>query len=212
MQRRLPVYILIDTSGSMKGEAIQSVNSGLRAMISTLRQDPYALESAWLSLITFDNEVKEVFALTPLERVQLQEITTPSYGATLLGAALQLLLERVDRDIRRSSPENKADWKPLLFVMTDGSPSDPLAYRQAIPEIHRRGFGSILACGVGPKAKLDELRELTDQVVLLETMDSAGFASLFRWVSTSVSSGSNRIGGSTALTLPPPPPEIRVVL
>ena len=48
MSRRLPVYILIDTSGSMRGEPIQSVNSGLQNMLSTLKQDPFALESVWI--------------------------------------------------------------------------------------------------------------------------------------------------------------------
>ena len=37
--RRLPVYLLIDTSGSMRGEAIASVNVGLNALISSLRKD-----------------------------------------------------------------------------------------------------------------------------------------------------------------------------
>ena len=41
--RRLPVYLLIDTSGSMKGEPIESVKVGIESMIATLRQDPYAL-------------------------------------------------------------------------------------------------------------------------------------------------------------------------
>jgi uncharacterized protein YegL len=52
--RRLPVYLLLDTSGSMRGEPIQSVNVGLHAMLQALRQDPYALESVHLSVITFD--------------------------------------------------------------------------------------------------------------------------------------------------------------
>ena len=49
--RRLPVFILLDTSGSMRGEPIHSVNVGLQAMLSALRQDPYALESVHLYLV-----------------------------------------------------------------------------------------------------------------------------------------------------------------
>ncbi|MCI5168316.1 MAG: tellurium resistance protein TerY, partial [Candidatus Electrothrix sp. GM3_4] len=45
MPRRLPIYIAIDTSGSMHGEAIQSVNVGVQAMLTALRQDPHALDS-----------------------------------------------------------------------------------------------------------------------------------------------------------------------
>ena len=43
MSRRLPVYILIDTSGSMKGEPIESVKVGMSDIIASLRMDPYAL-------------------------------------------------------------------------------------------------------------------------------------------------------------------------
>ena len=41
--RRLPVYLVLDTSGSMYGEPIEAVNNGLHTLISTLSSDPYAL-------------------------------------------------------------------------------------------------------------------------------------------------------------------------
>jgi uncharacterized protein YegL len=56
--RRLPIYILLDTSGSMRGEPIEAVKTGLRALLSSLSRDPYALETVYLSIITFDREAK----------------------------------------------------------------------------------------------------------------------------------------------------------
>ena len=56
MSRRLPVYLLIDTSGSMRGEPIESVKVGIEAMLSTLRTDPYALDTVSISIITFDRK------------------------------------------------------------------------------------------------------------------------------------------------------------
>ena len=70
MGRRLPVYMLIDTSGSMRGEPIESVKVGLEAMLSILRQEPYALDTVNISIITFDREVKVLAPLTPLEDFQ----------------------------------------------------------------------------------------------------------------------------------------------
>ena len=210
--RKLPVYILLDTSGSMRGEPIQSVNVGLQAMLSALRQDPYALENVHLSIITFDVEAREYLPLTPLADVKLGEIASPSAGATFLGAALELLIERVDRDIRKSSDDAKGDWRPLLFVMTDGSPSDLHAYREAITELKQRNFGSIIACAAGPKAKTDVLLELTDRVVKLDTMDASAFSGFFKWVSASVATGSSSAGVNGQVSLPPPPPEVQVVL
>lgn len=210
--RRLPVYILLDTSGSMRGEPIHSVNVGLQAMLSALRQDPYALESVHLCVITFDIEAREYLPLTPLDAVKLGEIPSPDSGATFLGAALELLVVCVDRDVRKSTAESKGDWRPLLFVMTDGSPSDLHAFRQAIPAVRQRNFGAIVACAAGPKAKLDVLRELTDRVVQLDTLDAAGFSGFFKWVSASVAVGSSSAGLTGQMSLPPPPPEVQLVL
>jgi uncharacterized protein YegL len=210
--RRLPVYILLDTSGSMRGEPIHSVNVGLQSMLSGLRQDPYALESVHLSIITFDIEAREYLPLTPLEQVQLAQVEVPSAGATFMGAALELLIERVDADVRKSTMDAKGDWRPLLFIMTDGSPSDMYAYQQAIPQVQQRNFASIVACAAGPKAKQEHLLQLTDRVVVLDSMDAASFASFFKWVSASVVAGSSSAGLTEDISLPPPPPEVQLVL
>lgn len=42
--RRLPVYLLLDTSGSMHGEPIEAVKNGVQTLLTTLKQDPYALK------------------------------------------------------------------------------------------------------------------------------------------------------------------------
>jgi uncharacterized protein YegL len=181
-------------------------------MITALRQDPYALETVYLSIITFDIEAKELLPLTPIADVTLPDIQVPDSGPTFLGAALDLLVQRVDRDVIRSTAEQKGDWRPLLFVMTDGSPSDLQRYREMIPEVKVRNFGHVVACAAGPKAKLPPLAELTDTVVTLDTSDSSTFTSFFRWVSASVAFGSSSAGVTTPVGLPPPPDEIQVVI
>ena len=128
MSRRLPVYILIDTSGSMKGEPIESVKVGLSDMIASLRLDPYALETACISIITYDKDVKQILPLTELENLQLPEIVCPEAGPTHMGAALELLCQRYDAEVNMGSKEQKGDWMPLLFILTDGKPSDLLAF------------------------------------------------------------------------------------
>lgn len=210
--RKLPVYILLDTSGSMKGEPIHSVNVGMQAMLSALRQDPFALESVHLCIITFDIEARVFLPLTRLEQVNFSDIKVPSSGATFLGAALELLVKSIDKEVNKSTKSSKGDWSPLLFVMTDGSPSDLYSFTCAVEEIKKRNFGSILACAAGPNANHEYLLALTDKVVTMETMDSTAFLQLFKWVSSSVSINSMSASTSNQNSLPPPPPEINLVI
>ena len=214
MSRRLPIYIIIDTSGSMNGEPILSVNVGLQAMVHALRQDPHALETVHLSIITFDNDVKEIFPLTALEEVQIPEITCPKSGATNLGTALELAMKHMERDVSKSDTDKKGDWRPMLFIMTDGSPSDTALFNEMVIKIRQSDFGKIIACAAGSKAKESFLKQITDTVVSLDTTDSASFSSFFKWVSASVEQSSIGIGAGTdnASPLPPPPDEIQIVI
>lgn len=212
MIRRLPVYLLLDTSGSMKGEPIESVKVGLETMITSLRRDPFALESVHLSIITFDREVNEILPLTELENLQLPEINTPDSGPTHLGKALELLYEKCEQEIIRGTATKKGDWRPLLFIMTDGKPSDMAIYQEYVPKIKSFGFGTIVACAAGPKANIDSLKLLTDHVVHLDTTDSSTFNQFFKWVSASVSTGSRSQGTDEANELPPPPPVVHAVI
>jgi len=210
--RHLPVYILIDTSGSMKGEPIESVKVGLADMIATLRLDPYALETVCISIITFDRNVNQILPLTELESLQLPDICTPDSGPTHMGAALRMLCEKVDVEVKKSSFEQKGDWRPLLFLLTDGKPSDLMEYDTIIPVVKKVNFASIVACAAGPQAKTEPLQKLTDKVFRLDTMDATSFKKFFVWVSDVIGLGGKSVGTTDSLELPGPPAEINVVI
>ena len=212
MARRLPVYLLIDTSGSMKGEPIESVKVGIEAMLSTLRNDPYALETVSISIITYDKDANQLIPLTPIDDLQMPEITTPDSGPTHMGAALEMLCEKVDKEVNKGTKEQKGDWMPLLFLMTDGKPSDIQAYNNVIPKIKNSNFATIVCCAAGPKAKTEELRLLTDKVYQIDTLDSATLMKFFKWVSGIIGEGNKSMGATEELIIPPPPEEVNVVI
>jgi uncharacterized protein YegL len=210
--RRLPVYFLLDTSGSMRGEPIQALNNALSGMINTLRSDAQALDSLWISIVTYDREVKEIAPLTELVSFQLPEITCPQSGPTNTGAGLEYIIQQVKKDVIKGSSTQKGDWKPLLFVFTDGKPSDMLLYREKITEIKNLNFGAVVGCAAGPKADDVILKELTDNVVHLDSADSQTLKSFFKWVSETIEQGNKSQGTGESITLPPPPSEITVVI
>lgn len=211
--RRLPVYLLLDCSGSMFGEPIEAVKNGVQVLVSTLRQDPYALETAYLSIITFDSSAHQVSPLTELSTFQQPNIQAS--GCTALGEALTLLSQKADQEVTKTTPEQKGDWKPLVFIMTDGEPTDDL--NRGIAEFKKRKWGMVVACAAGAGANTDTLKKITECVVSLDTADSATIKAFFKWVSASVSTGSMKVEeiGAEATTLnelPPPPPEVNIVV
>lgn len=209
--RRLPVFLLLDTSGSMSGEPITAVNTGLGVLVGALRQDPHALESVYLSIITFDVEARVILPLTSLENIQTPEVTAPQSGPTHMGEALELLGKQFAKEIIRTSGDVKGDWAPFLFIMTDGKPSDRALFDEQCSKIRALGFASIIGCVAGPSAREEDLRPVCDHIISLDTMDSQSFTSMFKWVSSAISGGNRSMGATSQVVLPPPPPEIQVV-
>ncbi|ROI14189.1 vWA domain-containing protein [Epilithonimonas hominis] len=212
MNRRLLAYFLLDTSGSMKGEAIEALNNGFNGLISMLRTDPQAMDSLHVSVITFDRNVTNLVPLVDLASYQPVEITCPESGPTHTGHALEMVHNLVKTELIKGSPERKGDWKPLLFVFTDGKPSDLQMYREYIPKIKALDFGVIVGCAAGPKAEVSFLQELTDDVVKLDTTDSNTLTTFFKWVSSSIELGSKSQGTGESVTLPPPPSELNIIV
>src|SRR5438874_12496210 len=103
--RRLPVYLVLDTSGSMTGEPIEAVRQGVKALLADLRSDPQALETAYLSVITFSNNAQQVIPLTEL--TAFNEPNLAASGSTALGDALKVLEDSLEREVRKSSPTQK---------------------------------------------------------------------------------------------------------
>ncbi len=155
--RRLPVYLLLDCSGSMMGEPIEAVRQGIKALLSELRGDPQALETAYLSVITFDSQ--------------------------------------------------KGDWRPLVFILTDGSPTDTAAFERAVQNIKSAKIANIVACAAGSNARTEHLKRITDNVLMMNTLSAGDMAQFFAWVSGSIKMSSKSLDAKPGmpLRLPPPP-------
>ena len=209
--RRLPVYLLLDCSGSMMGEPIEAVRQGVKALLSELKGDPQALETAYLSVITFDSSARQVIPLTEL--MQFQEPELKACGATALGGALNLLIDCVNREVRKSTDTQKGDWRPLVFLLTDGAPSDLETFRQAAEALKSMKAANIVACAAGSRAETSYLKQITENVLMMNTLSAGDMARFFAWVSGSIKMSSKSLDAKpgAAIELPPPPPGFVVV-
>ncbi len=212
MARRLPLYLLLDTSGSMFGEPIAALNNGVSLLIHTLSNDPIALDSVWVSIITFNSKITQLQPLTALADIPLQNINCPRSGPTLTGKALEFLEKKVKVEVRKNSANQKGDWRPVLVIFTDGKASDSSLFNKMIQPIKDLNFATILACGAGEKVDFSELEKLTTNIMRLDTLNGEDFMKFFKWVSTSIEASSKTIGIKSNVTLPLPPLDIDQVM
>lgn len=207
--RRLPVYLVLDCSGSMTGAPIEAVRQGMKTLLGELKSDPQALETVFLSVITFDTTARQVIPLTELMLVK--EPPFQATGTTALGAALRLLSDCIDKEVRQTTPTQKGDWKPLIFLMTDGAPTDK--WEDAADDLKNKKPGNFIACAAGSEADESTLKRITNIVVKLNDLQPEALRQFFEWVSASVATTSTGVAnrGDAPVSLPPPPPEIIIV-
>lgn len=207
--RRLPVYILADRSGSMVGEPIVAVNQGLQFLKNDLENEPRAVESIWISIISFGGRATVDVPMTEL--LSFLPPTLNAEGSTPLGEALRLLNQAIDHDIILGSGQHTGDYKPLVFLFTDGEPTDE--WRTAAQEVKQRTqakTANIIAIGCGSNVNVSTLKEITESVMLMENVNGGDFQRLLAWVSQSVKRASQtRPSGDpnaqNQVSLPPPP-------
>src|SRR5207245_9375146 len=87
--RRLPVYFLLDCSGSMSGDPITAVNEGVTMIHRELVNDPQALETVYISIITFSSRADQ-YQLTPID--QFRPPILSAGGSTALCDAFRILV------------------------------------------------------------------------------------------------------------------------
>lgn len=204
--RRRPVYLLLDTSSSMRGAPIQAVQQGVHMIHNELLNNPHALETVYLSVITFASVAQQIVRLCSVE--EFKPPTLVAEGNTALGAALTLLDQVLDTELLSNSERRKGDYRPLIFMLTDGAPTD--AWQAASAKLKDRAgikIGTFIAIGCGANVQMDTLRQITPNVSHVTDMSPDALHQFFKWVSASIqqtSQGRNAAqeGSLDAIPLP----------
>lgn len=179
--RRLPIYILVDISGSMDGEPIQTVNNGIQQLVSDLRSEPQYIEIAWLSVIAFGDEARQVVPLTDLESFQVPEFCAS--GKTNLGAALTLLSECCNRDVRKRDDVVgfRGDYRPMVFVLTDGK-NDVGDFDKGVRDFKSCKWDRYVFFTVGSNTDSSYLKRIDAEAVIhLDDIEGGTLSKYFRF-------------------------------
>ena len=201
--RRLPIYFLIDVSESMVGEPIEQVENGMRQIVQELRTDPYALETAFISVIAFAGKAKSLSPLTELYK--FYPPIFPIGGGTSLGVALDFLMDDIDKNVVKTTEERKGDWKPIIFLFTDGTPTDDPSSAFTRWNNKYRHKANLIAISIGNNVNTQLLGEISDNVLRLNDTDELSFKAFFKWVTASIqaTSVSTTDMGDDSITLAP---------
>jgi len=223
-ERALPVYLLLDTSGSMRGVPIESLTQGLEQFQKETSDDPFARDVVKVGLITFDSGARLLDdKLVPIAEFKIPHLVAE--GWTRLDLAFLELAKSMDRDISKpkKGTNQKGDWRPMVFVLTDGYPTDEnggssdTLWRAAREAVMKRPAGSIkpstiVAVGCGVDVKDETLREISTGTAFRMGSESAAFNAFLQFVTQSVISavqpGSNP--EQPAPNVPPPPGSVVV--
>jgi len=97
----------------MAGENLRKMEDGIGMIVRNLRQDPHALETAYLSVIAFAGIARTIAPL--VEVFSFYPPKLPMGSGTSLGAALNELMKQIDAQVVKSTPDQKGDC--LLFSL-----------------------------------------------------------------------------------------------
>ncbi|GHT12972.1 hypothetical protein FACS189426_17170 [Bacteroidia bacterium] len=172
----------------MVGEPIEQVQDGIATIVKELRTDPYALETVYVSIIAFAGKAKK---LTPLaELTQFYPPKLPIGGGTSLGNALTFLMNDIDVSVQKTTLEQKGDWKPIIFLFTDGNPTDE--YQATFDRWNQkyRKSTNLIVISLGENANMNIFGRITETVLVLKNTDAESFKQFFKWVTASIKTSS----------------------
>lgn len=194
--RRLPLFIACDVSESMVGNNLRQMQLGLERLVKKLRTDPHALETVYLSINVFAGKAKTLTPLTELAMFYPPRL--PVGAGTSLGVLLDHLREEIKKNVVKTTPDRKGDWRPVVYLMTDGAPTDSF---DAAIERWKSEIGdavTVVAIGIGKYASLEVLKRITDHVFLLEADTEQKFTSFIEWLSASIVTQSRSVSATNS--------------
>jgi uncharacterized protein YegL len=115
----LPIILLLDESGSMRGDKIDKLNEAVQKMISSFKKEETQASEFLVSIIGFGGAGARIINY-PTNATDIQFSKLSANGMTPLGGALALAKGIVeDKELTPSRA-----YRPLVVLVTDGYPND----------------------------------------------------------------------------------------
>ncbi|MDV2993456.1 MAG: hypothetical protein N4J56_003110 [Chroococcidiopsis sp. SAG 2025] len=188
---RCPCVLLLDTSGSMQGAAIDALNEGLRALQTDLLQNSLASRRVEVALVVFDSDVRVIQDFVTPDQLELPELT--AQGLTCMGTGIHRALDMIQSRKATYRAHGVAYYRPWIFLITDGEPqgeSEQLIEqaRQRIETDEVNKHVAFFSVGV-ENANLERLKYISVRTPL--RLKGLRFTEMFLWLSASITAVSH---------------------
>jgi uncharacterized protein YegL len=181
---KIDVFFLIDISGSMTGEPIDSISNGVEDILNMLCTDHRTPGRIRLCINTYNSKIYENHKLELVENLSLNFNSLGiAEGPTNSGAAIENVLVKIKETMVEYQNKDYKYKKPLLFHITDGLPSDIKSYNEIIDKLKRQKINTI-ACGIGATTDLKFLKSFSDKVIYLDKNDVLSINQFSKLLST----------------------------
>lgn len=198
---RCPCLLLLDVSASMSGRRIQELNQGLKGFEASLKADSLSARRVEVAIVTFgDVQVYQDF--TSAAHFIAPELHAE--GLTPMGEAVEAAIHLLRHRKNLYRQAGISYYRPWIFMITDGTPTDNIANARAAIE-HGEAGKEFMFYAVGVEdADMSTLGTLAKRQPL--RLKGLAFRELFAWLSSSLSSQSrSNPGDAVALTNPTGP-------
>jgi len=182
-EQRCPCLLILDTSGSMKGDPIRELNAGLVLLKDELMADSMAAKRVEVGIITFGPvNVATEFVTADLFVPPVLTVT----GDTPMGEAIvkgvEMIKQRKDVYKANAAPY----YRPWIFLITDGAPTDSWSHAASlVREGESAKAFQFFAVGVAG-ANFEILSQISVREPL--KLKELRFRDLFKWLSSSLGS------------------------
>lgn len=178
--------LLLDTSHSMEGSKLKSLQHGIETFHDEISRDPTTKNRLEVAIVAYSSTV-DILQQPAL----VSEFSMPKLklnGATSMGKAIDDAIEIVEARKSWYKMTGQPYYRPWIINMTDGEPTD-------IPNVSRKGDEirnhvdnkNFFFFNVGVKgASMKILNKLSSSQMPPAKLEGLKFAEFFQWLSASI--------------------------
>ena len=189
-RRQLVLFFLIDTSTSMAGSKISSVNTAIREVIPDLRDIGGADVEMKIAVMEFSSGCQWQNPSGPVSVDTFSWSNLSADGVTDMGAAFLELNEKLSRNSFLKAPS--ASLAPVIILLSDGMPTDNWKGGLATLKANNWFKSAVKAAlAIGKETDVDVLHEYTGNPDTVVSVNNPG---VLRTMIHKVSITSSQIG------------------